>query len=157
MTLSYSLSRQSKTTRPVSSVRYFFNRLKVGVQDATTYDRAEVIVSWEKQMERIFAPESLKHCLRSPSLHPSLSPFLSFFPSLLPPSLFLLLPSFLLSVIDSLSLCVLVPSQNNLGKSAQRIGLQRLAFHHHGMKVYWGKWRSGQGRDTLVSASVLPP
>lgn len=74
-------------------------------------------------MERIFAPESLKHCLLLPSLHPSLSLFLSFFPFLscfLPPSFFSFLPSSHLCYW--LSLCVLVPSQNNLGKSAQRIG-----------------------------------
>ena len=77
------------------------------VQDATTYDGAEVIVSWEKQMERTVASESLKHFLGSPSLHPYLSPFLSFFPSFLPPSLFLIfLPSSHLSVTKSLSLCV---------------------------------------------------
>ena len=91
------------------------------IQDATTYDGADVIVSWEKQMERIVASESLKHFLRSPSLHPYLSPFLSFFPSFLPPSLFLFfLPSSHLSVTKSLSLCVLVPSQNNLGKNCPK-------------------------------------
>lgn len=84
---------------PLSSIS--LSDWKVDAQDATTYDRTEVIVSWEKQMERIVASERLKCFLCPPSLRPYLSPFLSFVPSLFPPSLFL---SFLHhSVTDSLS------------------------------------------------------
>lgn len=49
VTLSYSLSRQSKTwdQSPLSDIS--LTDWKVGVQDATTYDRAEVIMSWENK------------------------------------------------------------------------------------------------------------
>ena len=90
----------------------------------------------------------------SSSLCPYLSPFLSFFPSLFPPSLFL---SFLPPLCYWLSLCILVPSQNNLGKKcpANRSSENSLSVTME-WKWYWGKWTSGQ-KDRLVSTSELTP
>ena len=138
---------------PLSSIS--LSDWKVDAQDATTYDRTEVIVSWEKQMERIVASERLKCFLCPPPYVPISLPFFpSFLPCFLPPSFF---PSFHHSVTDSVSLCILVPSQNNLGKKcpANRSSENSLSVTME-WKWYWGKWTSGQ-KDRLVSTSELTP